>query len=220
VSGGEPPGDGDRPRGGPPLPTGDRPAGDAAGRDLVDEPVIDIDALATVDRRADLALAVCLTALGLAVVWFARDIRQGAIPDPIGAGGFAQVLGAFMAVVGAILVVRRLASWRRSPDGRVSADGGSGDEPGLPVSAVRPFVMLAVGGAWAWMIPRLGFVVATWLACGIALFAMQTRSVPKLLVAPVCFSLLTWVLFTRVSGLRFPAGPVDLFLAEIIPRLG
>jgi hypothetical protein len=52
------------------------------------------------------------------------------------------------------------------------------------------------------------------------MFAMRTRSVVKLVVVPIAFSLLTWVLFTRLSGLRFPAGPVDLFFASLIPRMG
>mgnify|MGYP003887014807 CR=1 FL=1 len=158
--------------------------------------------------------------LGLTVVRLAQDVRRGVLEDPIGPDGFAEVLGGFLAVVGALLVIRRLVWWRRSVNGRVYADGGEGDEPGLPVSAIRPFVMLAVGLAWALMLPRIGFITATWVACCAAVFAMRTRSVIKLVVVPICFSLLTWILFSRVSGLRLPAGPVDLFFATFIPRLG
>jgi putative tricarboxylic transport membrane protein len=175
---------------------------------------------ATVDRRADLAITLCITMLGLAVMYLARYIRHGAIDDPIGPGGFATVLGAFLTAVGLILLVRRLALWRRSVDGKVYADGGEGDEPDLPVSGIRPFVMLAVGFGWAFMLPRIGFLVTTSLACVAGLFAMRTRSVVKLVLVPIGFSLFTWVLFTRLSGLRFPAGPVDLFFATLIPRLG
>jgi hypothetical protein len=174
----------------------------------------------TVDRRADLAITLCITMLGLAVMYLARDIRHGAIDDPIGPGGFATVLGAFLAAVGVILLVRRLALWRRSVDGKVYADGGEGDELDLAVSGIRPFVMLAVGFGWAFMLPRIGFLVATTLACVAGMFAMRTRSVVKLVLVPIGFSLFTWVLFTRLSGLRFPAGPVDLFFATLIPRLG
>jgi putative tricarboxylic transport membrane protein len=175
---------------------------------------------ATVDRRADLALAVVVTILGLAVVYLSRGIRHGVLQDPIGPAGFASVLGWLIAALGLILVIRRLATWRRSVDGRVYADGGEGDEEGLPASGLRPFVILAVGFGWDFMLPRIGFIVATWLACLVAMFAMRTRSVVKLVVVPIAFSLLTWVLFTRLSGLRFPAGPVDLFFATLIPRMG
>jgi hypothetical protein len=175
---------------------------------------------ATVDRRADLALALCVMMLGLTVVYLARYIRHGVLDDPIGPGGFANVLGAFLAAVGAILVVRRLVLWRRSVNGRVSADGGESDEPDLPASGIRPFVMLAVGLGWAFMLPRVGFIVPTCLACAVGMFAMRARSVVKLVVVPIGFSLFTWILFTRLSGLRFPAGPVDLFFATLIPRLG
>jgi hypothetical protein len=173
---------------------------------------------ATVDKRADLALAVVVMLLGLAVVYLSRDIRHGVLQDPIGPAGFASVLGGLIAALGLILVVRRLVSWRRS-GGRVYADGGEGDELGLPASGIRPFVILAVGFGWDLMLPRIGFIVATWLACLVAMVAMRTRSVVKLVVIPICFSLLTWVLFTRLSGLRFPAGPVDLFFASLIPRM-
>jgi hypothetical protein len=125
-----------------------------------------------------------------------------------------------IAALGAVLVVRRLLSWRRSMAGRVYADGGEADEPDLPASGIRPFVMLAIGFLWAFALPRVGFIVATWLTCMVGMFAMQTRSVVRLVVVPICFSLFTWVLFTRLSGLRFPAGPVDLFFASLIPRLG
>jgi putative tricarboxylic transport membrane protein len=175
---------------------------------------------ATVDRRADLVMTLCVMMLGLTVVYLARDIRHGVLDDPIGPRGFATVLGAFLAAVGAILLVRRLASWRRSVDGKVYADGGEGDEPDLPASGIRPFVMLAVGFGWAFMLPRIGFIVATCLACVAGMFAMRTRSAVKLVLVPIGFSLITWMLFTRLSGLRFPAGPVDLFFATLIPRLG
>ena len=174
---------------------------------------------ATVDRRADLAIAAVVMLLGLAVVYLSRDIRHGVLQDPIGPAGFASVLGGLIAALGLILVVRRLVSWRRSADGRVYADGGEGDEQGLPASGLRPFVILAVGFGWDFMLPRIGFIVATWLTCLVAMFAMRTRSVVKLVVVPICFSLLTWVLFTRLSGLRFPAGPVDLFFASLLPRM-
>lgn len=177
------------------------------------------DVEVTVDRRADLAIAVAVTALGVAVVYLSRDIRRGAIPDPIGSGGFAQVLGAFVALMGVVLIARRVSSWRTAVNGQVSAEGGSGDEPGLPVAGTRPFVMLVIGCGWALGLNQVGFIVATWVASGLAMVAMRTRSVRKLVVIPVTFSLFCWLLFTRVSGLRFPAGPIDQLLAELVPRL-
>lgn len=174
---------------------------------------------ATVDRRADLALAFGVLALGLTVVYLSRGIKHGVLQDPIGPAGFASFLGGLIAVLGLILVVRRLITWRKAVDGRVYADGGEGDEQGLPASGIRPFILLAVGFGWDFMLPRIGFITATWLACLIAMLAMRTRSWVKLVVIPICFSLFTWVLFTRLSGLRFPAGPVDLFFATLIPRM-
>lgn len=206
----------------------DEDAGTGNGQDdqpVAEEPLPETAALleeappATVDKRADLALAVGVLLLGLTVVYLARGIKHGVLQDPIGPAGFASFLGGLIAVLGLILVVRRLISSRKSVDGRVYADGGEGDERGLPASGIRPFVLLAVGFGWDFMLPRIGFITATWLACLVAMFAMRTRSVVKLVVIPICFSFLTWMLFTRVSGLRFPAGPVDLFFASLIPRM-
>lgn len=175
-----------------------------------------------VDARVDLVIAAGTAVLGALLIAASTGIRQGSIPDPIGAGGFARLLGAFLAVLGILLCARRAVALVRSPraERQVYADGGPADEPGFPASTLRPFVILGLGLAWALMLPLLGYVVPTALVTAAALVAMRLRSIPSLVAISVLFSLLTWILFARVAGLRFPAGPVDLFLEGIVPRFG
>jgi hypothetical protein len=175
--------------------------------------------IVTVDVRADIAVAAAAVTLGVLLIVLSADIRQGNIDDPIGAGGFARVLGAFMACVGALLVGRRLLGWRRDRARMVYADGAPGDEPGHTVSAGRPFVLLAMGLSWALLLPQIGYLVPTCLISLATMLLMRVRRPLPLIAVSLGFSLLTWVLFTRISGLRFPSGPVENFFADIIPRL-
>lgn len=190
----------------------EKPA-DGADVELPSQPI------EVVDRRIDVAVAAGVGAVGAAAIVFSGDIREGTLPDPLGAAGLPRMLGAFLLVVGVLLIGRRLVGWRRSSSHLVYADGGSGDEPGYPSSAVRAFGMWLAGLGWALLLPRIGYLVSTWLLILTGVVAMKVRSPWKLVAVPLLFTLATWLLFSRVFGLRFPAGPVDLFFEGLVPRL-
>lgn len=171
----------------------------------------------TVDRRIDMAVAAGGAAIGVLLIVSSRDIRQGSVSDPIGSDGLAIVLGAWLVVGGLLLIGRRLLAWRRSGN-QVPSDG-AGDEFGLPASPLRSFVMWAAGFGWVFLLPRVGFMVSSLLLSVFGLLAMGVRSWVKLGVVPVVFTIAVWVLFNRVFGVQYPAGPVDLFFADLIPRV-
>ncbi|TDC50915.1 tripartite tricarboxylate transporter TctB family protein [Jiangella ureilytica] len=171
----------------------------------------------TVDRRIDMAVAAAGSAIGVLLIVSSRDIRQGSVSDPIGSDGLAIVLGAWLIVGGLLLIGRRLLAWRRSGN-QVPSDG-AGDEFGLPASPLRSFVMWAAGFGWVFLLPRVGFMVSSLLLSVFGLVAMGVRSWVKLGVVPVVFTIVLWVLFNRVFGVQYPAGPVDLFFADLIPRM-
>lgn len=171
----------------------------------------------TVDRRIDMAVAAAGAAIGVLLIVSSRDIRQGSVSDPIGSDGLAIVLGAWLIVGGLLLIGRRLLAWRRSGN-QVPSDG-TGDEFGLPASPLRSFVMWAAGFGWVFLLPRVGFMVSSLLLSVFGLLAMGVRSWVKLGVVPVIFTIAVWVLFNRVFGVQYPAGPVDLFFADLIPRV-
>lgn len=171
----------------------------------------------TVDRRTDMAVAAGGAALGIVLIVASLDIHQGSVDDPIGSGGLAVVLGGFLVFGGLLLIGQRLWTWKRSGH-QVPAEG-AGDEFGQPASTVRPFVMWLAGLGWVFLLPRVGFIVSAYVLAVFGLFAMGVRTKIKLAVVPVVFAIVLWVLFNRVFGVQYPAGPVDLFFADLIPRM-
>ncbi|MBB5790123.1 tripartite tricarboxylate transporter TctB family protein [Jiangella mangrovi] len=171
----------------------------------------------TVDRRIDMAVAAAGGGIGVLLIVSSRDIHRGSVSDPIGSDGLAIVLGAWLIVGALLLIGRRLLAWRRSGN-QVPSDG-AGDEFGLPASPLRSFVMWAAGFGWVFLLPRVGFMVSSLLLSVFGLVAMGVRSWMKLTVVPVVFTIVMWVLFNRVFGVQYPAGPVDLFFADLIPRV-
>jgi hypothetical protein len=177
------------------------------------------DSIGFIDRRVDLALCLATLALGIFLIYSSYGIRRGSIADPIGSGGWARVLGIAITVVALALVTRRLAGWRSVVGNLVPSDGAKEEEPSYPSSSIRPFLLLAVGAGWTFALPYVGFIAATFVmsAAGIAL--MNVRSLTKLLLVPLLFSLLVWEIFGQIFGIHFPGGPIEEALQGIIPRL-
>lgn len=177
------------------------------------------DSVGLIDRRVDLSLSIATLALGLFLVYGSYGIRRGSIPDPIGSGGWAWVLGIAITIIALALIARRLAGWRTDAGNLVPSDGAKEEEPSVPSSSIRPFLLLAVGAAWIYALPLIGFIAATFLmsAAGIAL--MNVRSLTKLLLVPLLFSLIVWEVFGQIFGIHFPGGPIEDALQGMIPRL-
>jgi hypothetical protein len=171
-----------------------------------------------VDRRVDLALCLGALGLGIFLIYGSWGIRQGSIPDPIGSGGWARLIGIALIAVAGALVIRRLAGWRGATSHLVPSDGGKEGEAGYPSSNLRPFVLIAAGFAWIVALPRIGFLIATFAVTAAAIATMQVRSLSKLILVPLLFSLGIWLLFGQVFGIHFPAGPIEKALQEMMPR--
>ena len=166
-----------------------------------------------------MAVSAGLTAIGAGLIVFSFEIRRGSVPDPIGSGGLPRLVGAFLVACGLVLIVRRLLAWGGSSDHVVDSEGGTADEAGFPASATRSFYLLAAGWVWALLLPRIGYLGATALF-GVAALAAQRIRAAKLVVIPLVFAAVTWLLFTRIFGIRFPAGPIEQLLMDYIPRVG
>jgi putative tricarboxylic transport membrane protein len=177
------------------------------------------DTAGLIDRRVDLALSIATLALGLFLIYSSYGIRRGSIPDPIGSGGWAFVLGVAITIVALALVTRRLAGWRNEASNLVPSDGAKEEEPSFPSSSIRPFLLLAVGAAWIYALPQIGFIAATYLMSAASIALMNVRSLTKLLLVPLLFSLIVWELFGQIFGIHFPGGPIEEALQGIISRL-
>jgi hypothetical protein len=176
------------------------------------------DELGFVDRRVDLALCLATLGLGIFLVYASWSIRRGSIPDPIGSGGWARVIGIALIAIAGTLVFRRLVAWRGATSHLVPSDGGKDGEAGYPSSNLRPYLLIAAGAVWLLLLPRVGFLVSTAVFTAASIATMQVRSLTKLILVPILFTLITWLLFGQVFGIHFPAGPIEKALQEIIPR--
>ena len=174
--------------------------------------------LGFVDRRVDLALCLGTLGLGIFLVYASWSIRRGSIPDPIGSGGWARVIGIALIAIAATLVFRRLVAWRGATSHLVPSDGGKDGEAGYTNSNIRPFLLLATGVVWILLLPRIGFLLSTAVFTAASIATMGVRSLKKLILVPLLFTLITWLLFGQVFGIHFPAGPIEKTLQEIIPR--
>jgi len=198
------------------------PSSDPARTDAADRPdaeTIAFDDFGRVDRRIDVAVCFAAFLLGLALFVLSGDLRQGSIPDPIGPDGWPKLLGGTLMIAMAANIVRRLASWRASPGNMVLSDGGKDDVQGRPATVLRPAFMLIAAVVWMLVVKWTGFIIATtgFLIVGLAL--MEVRSPAKLLLVPLLFSLIAWLLFGALFGVRLPAGPLEHGLLDILPGL-
>lgn len=161
----------------------------------------------TMDKRADLALACGVVALGALAIWIASGFRIGNYPDPLTSRGMPYVLGGFMILGGGILIWRRLAGWRQLP-GRFVVSEGSEDEGGHPADARRAGAVMACAFLWAVLLVPAGYLIVTPLCLAGMMLAMQVRDGPRLIGFPLGFTLLTWAVFSQALNVALPLGPL------------
>lgn len=167
------------------------------------------------DRRFDLAVAAACVVLGVALEILARGARgTPMIRDPLGPGGMLRVLGAFIALGGLLIVVRRLLAWKQQSTHEVAPEG-SVDEPGHPSSALRALGLWSMLALYMLALPRLGYVVVTPVALGVALWVMGIRSPLQLVGVSVGFTAGVWGLFDGLLNVRLPQGLLQGLLAVV-----
>jgi hypothetical protein len=157
------------------------------------------------DKRVDLVLSLLWVAFGVATVYFAAGFRVGGYPDPVTARGLPYFTGTYLVIAGLVLAARRVVTWSHIP-GKYAVSEGQEDEPGHPSSWVRSFLIIAVAAIWAYSLGFLGFVLATPLMLFAMLWLMAVRSWTKLVLFPLLFSFLSWLVFSQVLGVILPMG--------------
>ena len=169
--------------------------------------------VSTRDVRKEIAVAVAVMVIGVGLVLYAGSIREGSIPDPITSSGLPRLTGILLIVFGAIATVQNAMFLRRGQR-RIASTGGD-DEPGFDSSAGRAFAFLAGAAVWAYMVDRVGYFIATPIALAAALAAMGIRTWGKLILIPLVFTAVAWLMFYEVLGIQLPLGFLESTMRDL-----
>jgi len=147
-------------------------------------------------RGRELAAAAALLAFGVWALTQARGLRFGTVAAP-GPGFFPLCLAAGLCLVslGLLVQARRLAP------------GGA-----APAGAVQPVAVAGTLGAllaYAMVLERLGFLLATFLLLVFFFKALQRQSWLVVVSGSLATSLLSWVVFKMWLGVNLPSGLVS-----------
>lgn len=157
------------------------------------------------DKRVDLVLSLLWVIFGIVTVYVATGFRVGGYPDPVTARGLPYFTGSYLVIAGLVLAVRRIVTWSHIP-GKYAVSEGTEDEPGHASSWVRSFLLIVIAAVWAYSLKYAGFVLATPVMLFAMLWLMEVRSWAKLILFPLLFSLLSWLIFSQVLSVILPMG--------------
>lgn len=158
------------------------------------------------DRRIDMAVSAAFVAIGAWLIFASRGMRIPAyVRDPLTPRGLPIILGAFLVIAGGTLIVRRLLIWRRQADHNVASDGRS-DEEGHPASATRALGIWLGLVAYAWLTPRLGYLIATALAVFATLWITKVREPSRILPLTFGIPVVVQILFGVILNMNLPQG--------------
>jgi putative tricarboxylic transport membrane protein len=165
------------------------------------------------DRRADMAVALCVVLLGVFVLAAAQDVRPASIADPIGSRGAPHLVGAVLVLGGLALVLRRVLRWRQ--EGESVPAEGTEDDPGVPPgSAVRALAIWSAAVVYVLALPTAGYLIATPLFLGVALWLLAIRSW-MLVAVPLGFTVPVFLVFSLFLNVRLPTGILDGVLRQL-----
>ncbi len=160
------------------------------------------------DRRVDLAVAICVVALGIFVLATAQGIKPASVPDPIGSKGGPTFVGLALVVGGLALIIRRLMRWR-SESTLVPPDGVL-DDPGVEAGyAPRAISIWAASVAYVLAMPFVGYLLATPLFVAVVLVLFSVRSWPMIAGVSVGFTVPVFLVFVEFLNVRLPTGVLD-----------
>jgi hypothetical protein len=166
------------------------------------------------DRRSDIAMAVAVAGYGALLFFLTTRMETGVLFDAVGKQGLPYFTGAFMFVLGSIVVFKRLRTWKEEPSNIVYHEG-SEDEEGYPVSAVRAFVVIGLTFGYIAAFMYLGYLIATPIFLVAGLIALNVRSWPVLVLTPVLYTIVTFWVFAAFLRVRLPLGPLQQFFRDI-----
>jgi putative tricarboxylic transport membrane protein len=148
----------------------------------------------------ELAAALVLTGVGVAMIIDTRSIRVLATANAVGPRFFPYVVGGAAVIVGIWLAVSVLRGDRAEPEASEDIDLNQKTD-------WRTLAMLAGAFiAYILLITPLGYLLATMLFFGSTAFALGARRPRSLILTTVLVPFATFMIFTRLLGIYLPNG--------------
>jgi putative tricarboxylic transport membrane protein len=166
------------------------------------------------DRRGDLVFAIVVVAYGAFVVAATAAQEPGPQFDPLGKQGMPYATGIVMMIAGAYLTLRRLRTWRAETSNTVYAEGAE-DEDAYPASIVGPALVAGLLVAYAVSLPFAGYLISTPIFMAAGLWVLDRRQPFLLLVLPVGFTLIVFLVFSQLLSVPLPVGPLTDVLVDL-----
>ena len=138
---------------------------------------------------ADRVLGAISVLLAIVIVLVSNRYRVAFITDPVGPRGLPILVAVVFALGGALLMIRP-GDAQRWPSRGMLRKGAA---------------VIGVFLLYAFLLPRLGFFLATSMTVGV-LAALFGGPVRKSLIAAAAYAALLWLLFAVALGLPLPIG--------------
>lgn len=144
---------------------------------------------------------VLLAIAGIYYTW-STQIADSTLSDEVGAGGLPQVLSIILAALAIIMIVRALLV---SPV-RAAAVGSDDEERDAPIPRAVGFLLF--GAAYIFLVPFVGYIVATALMIGaVALYEGAPRTWVVIAIS-VGGGVFYWAVFVKLLGVHQPMGSI------------
>jgi cell division protein FtsW (lipid II flippase) len=139
-------------------------------------------------------------AISIGYVLQARAIENTLLSDEVGAGGVPTAVGVLLGLIGVILLAKS-ALKSRPQDAQAAGE----DAPRWRAHAMA-IALLLVLAAYAWLLPRLGYVISIVGMVAAVAWLAGSRQWRAIAAMAVVSGPLLWLVFDRVLHVRMPSG--------------
>ena len=146
----------------------------------------------------DVLSGLFLLAIAAGYYWAALGIPRSSLSDEVGAAGLPTVLAVILAALGLLIVVRGLVIRRPVA---AAADAEEAEAPPR-----RAFGLLAIGAAYVFVVPYLGYVASIALLIAVVAIYEGLRPSWRLPAIALAGAAFLWVLFVKLLGVQQPPG--------------
>ncbi|MBW6424968.1 tripartite tricarboxylate transporter TctB family protein [Rhizobium sp. XQZ8] len=151
---------------------------------------------------------VLLAIAGIYYTWSTR-IADSTLSDEIGADGLPKMLAILLGVLAVCLIGRTVLAMGLRAAAATATKAETEEEEDDNAPLPRALGFLAFGAAYVFLLPFVGYIVATALLIGtIAIYEGAPRRSWIVLAAAIGGGLFYWAIFVKLLGVNQPMGSI------------